>query len=287
MLKSPALLGSTYKRNGGWRVTAFIEKRNVHGPLRTTEAQAEEDLAAARAKASHQEFGKFLRDLASSASEAAAGPAAAAAEAAVDDEVVSAVGGAHAPAESPGTSDNLVFLRILETKWSHAAAAGKKFVETQRYMKHLRNQMNFAKPGMLLLFGPQQKDVRAGQAEVAGVAVLAGRSIQGKCPDIAGVFEGVDDDLHADLRQYLLGAGHSFFEYVKFSKVFDLRHRRLSWCELAKNTQLRMPRQNAGFPGLGGERVRAAVLELCASQGIERLPAASVSSPQAKKRRRR
>ena len=76
MLKSPALLGSTYKRNGGWRVTAFIEKRNVHGPLRTTEAQAEEDLAAARAKASHQEFGKFLRDLASSASESAAEPVA-------------------------------------------------------------------------------------------------------------------------------------------------------------------------------------------------------------------
>ena len=27
VLKSPALLGRTYKRNGGWRVTAFIEKR--------------------------------------------------------------------------------------------------------------------------------------------------------------------------------------------------------------------------------------------------------------------
>jgi mannose-6-phosphate isomerase-like protein (cupin superfamily) len=78
VLKSPALLARTYKRNGGWRVTAFIEKRNVHGPLRTTEAQAEEDLAAARTKASHQEFRKFLRDLASSASEAAAVTAAAA-----------------------------------------------------------------------------------------------------------------------------------------------------------------------------------------------------------------
>ena len=76
VLKSPALLGSTYKRNGGWRVTAFIEKRSVHGPLRTTEAQAEEDLAAARTKASHQEFRKFLRDLASSASESAAEPVA-------------------------------------------------------------------------------------------------------------------------------------------------------------------------------------------------------------------
>ena len=79
VLKSPALLGRTYKRNGGWRATAFIEKQNVHGPLRTTEAQAEEDLAAARTKASHQEFRKFLRDLASSASEAAAEPVTAAA----------------------------------------------------------------------------------------------------------------------------------------------------------------------------------------------------------------
>ena len=97
MLKSPALLGSTYKRNGGWRVTAFIEKRNVHGPLRTTEAQAEEDLAAARTKASHQEFRKFLRDLASSASESAAEP--------VDDAASSR--GSEAPERATGQPTGL------------------------------------------------------------------------------------------------------------------------------------------------------------------------------------
>ena len=90
-------------------------------------------------------------------------------------------------------------------------------------------QMKFAKPGVLMIFGPDKKAVGAGAAEVAGVAVLAGVSIQGRCPDIAEACKGVDHSLHADLRKYLVGDGHRCFEAVQFSKVFDLRHRRLTW----------------------------------------------------------
>ena len=177
-----------------------------------------------------------------------------------------------ARAASSTMPEDVVFLRILEAKWSHAKADGKKFLETQRYKTRQRNHMKFAKPRALLLFGPKKAAVRAGAAEVAGVAELTGASIQGWCPDIADVLSGVASSLHADLRQYLMGRGHRCYEYVKFSKVFDLRHCGLTWGDLERDVHIRLPANKQGFLRLGGEQVRTALLDLCRSRGVLRHP---------------
>jgi hypothetical protein len=168
--------------------------------------------------------------------------------------------------------DAMVVLRILEEKWSTATAKGDKFLETQRYKTTHRGQMGFAKPGVLMVFGPQQKSVRKGATEISGVAVLAGESIQGRSLDITGVLEGVDRNVRDDLRTYLVGGGHQLFEYIKFAKVFDLRHLGMTWGALEEIIQVQMPHQRLGFPKLGNQAARDALMELCIRHGTVRRP---------------
>ena len=174
--------------------------------------------------------------------------------------------------------DSGVFLRVLNVAWSDALANGAKFVETQGYTPRSKNgnAMKSLKSGDLVVFAPSKKGDPATRAsrKVAGVAEVAGVAI--RVDGIAlqsDLLRRVDGSLLADLEKYL----NCFckYDYVIFSKVFDLRGCQLTLPALGTRLGVHLPEGNQGFVKVPGDGTRAALLDLCCSEGVLRVRPAS------------
>lgn len=161
-----------------------------------------------------------------------------------------------------------VFRRILKPEWSEALASGQKWVEVQRYQSTPTNQLSFAAPQKLLVFGPSGQ--RFG--EVHGVAILAASAIRNQPLHQATVYlKTMAGHLHQPFLDYLHGA--FAFDSVAIARVYDVRAEGWTWTALADKLQVEMPQQTQGFPGVGGESVSQALLQEVASVPVHDRPA--------------
>ena len=162
----------------------------------------------------------------------------------------------------------VVFRRILKPEWSEALASGQKWVEVQRYKSQTTNQLSFAAPHKLVIFGPSGP--RFG--EVHGVAVLAASAVKNQPPHNAtAYFKMMASHLHQPFLEHLQDC--IAFDSVAILRVHDLRSESWTCAKLADRLRAQMPRQTQGYPGIGGESVCQALLHEVAPSPIHNRPA--------------
>ena len=165
-----------------------------------------------------------------------------------------------APVQRKRHANGLVFRRLLMPLWSDALAAGKKWVEVQRYKSKTLNQLKFADESKMIVFGPSQ----ANFGQVHGLAILRSKAQKNLAkPDILKCLPLMSDDLHDDFKSYVEDG--TVFDIVEVAKVYDLRTFGWTWTSLANALGVAMPKQTQGFPVVGGEDCRDRLLKLCSA----------------------
>jgi hypothetical protein len=136
----------------------------------------------------------------------------------------------------PGLSRGRVFVKSVHVQFATATASGDKFFECSTKSNMFKNMS----PGDFLLLvqtKSQQRVVAVG--EVSGPPVRRESSHE-------ILYERLPARLHAALESYLGGA--VAFDYVQFSKVYDLRDCNMKVEELLSRGSLRLnPRHNLGM----------------------------------------
>ena len=131
-------------------------------------------------------------------------------------------------------------------------------LKTQRYKSRALNQMKFAKPSSMLVFGHKDR--------VCGVAELAGRAARDiPTSNVADVLHFMHPDLHDPLRTYL--DGYALFDYVEISRVFNLQPADITWKDLWSWDETTEPKNKQGLPAIGSTSLIRRLITLSGHYG--------------------